>query len=242
MISVEDVSKGFGATAALRQVSLTVAPGRLVALQGASGSGKTTLLRIIAGLEQPDEGDVRLDGHSALHLPPGRRGIGFVFQNYALFEHMSVFENVAFGLRVRRPRPGRVELGSRVDDLLGRLGLSGLGPRRPWQLSGGQRQRVALARALAVRPRLLLLDEPFNALDEQMRHELWGWLKQVQADLELTILLVTHDRAEADALADQTVSMKAGRIVGYTPSFQRAPDWLGSDPSRLPGWPQGVTG
>jgi sulfate transport system ATP-binding protein len=214
VIRIEGIVKGFGATVALRGITLDVARGRLVALQGLSGSGKTTLLRIIAGLEQPDAGTLELDGRPALDLPPGRRGIGFVFQNYALFEHLSVFENVAFGLRVRRVPSA--PLRAAVEELLTRLGLPGLGPRRPSQLSGGQRQRVALARALAVRPPILLLDEPFNALDEATRRDLWGWLKRLQSDLALTIVLVTHDRSEAEALADEAVFLESGRIVGQT--------------------------
>ncbi len=243
MIDVRGVSKGFGATSALRGVSLHVPRGRLVALQGVSGSGKTTLLRIIAGLEWPDEGTVELDGRMAGHLPPGKRDIGFVFQNYALFEHMSVFENVAFGLRVRRPCPPEPELRARVDALLTRLGLAGLGPRRPMQLSGGQRQRVALARSLAVRPSVLLLDEPFNALDETTRRELWGWLKLLQVDLALTIVLVTHDRSEADALADDTVYLEAGRIIGQSADAAGAQGWdFSGEPQAQAVWPQIVPG
>ena len=243
MIDVRGVSKGFGATSALGGVNLHVRRGRLVALQGVSGSGKTTLLRMIAGLERPDEGTIELDGRIVGNLPPGKRDIGFVFQNYALFEHMSVFENVAFGLRVRRPRPPERELAARVEALLTRLGLPGLGPRRPAQLSGGQRQRVALARALAVRPSVLLLDEPFNALDETTRRELWGWLKLLQVDLALTIVLVTHDRSEADALADDTVYLDCGRIVGQSSGSARTESWdFAGDAHAEAVWPQIVPG
>ena len=241
MIRAHGIVKGFGATAALRGVDLEVPEGQLLALQGVSGSGKTTLLRIIAGLEHPDEGTLHLAGRPALDLPPGRRDIGFMFQNYALFEHMSVFENVAFGLRVRRPRTAEPMLRATVEGLLERLGLAGLGPRRPSQLSGGQRQRVALARALAVTPRVLLLDEPFNALDETTKRELWGWLKRLQAEFGLTIVLVTHDRAEVEALAHRTVLMEAGRIVGEI-GDALPPPWLDTGEGRQAGRPETVTG
>ena len=213
-VIVENIVKRFNGTAALAGADLTVADGELVALLGPSGSGKTTLLRVIAGLEQPDEGSLRIDGHDALALPTRERGIGFVFQHYALFRAMSVFENIAFGLRVRprASRPSRQAISQRVEELLGLVQLEGLGGRYPSQLSGGQRQRVALARALAVEPRLLLLDEPFGALDAKVRVELRHWLRDLHDRLGITTLFVTHDQEEALELADRVAILNSGRI------------------------------
>ncbi len=213
MIKLSRVSKRFGPTTVLDQVDLEVAAGSFVALLGASGSGKTTLLRIVAGLEQPDAGDLAIGGRPALALPPGKRGIGFVFQSYALFGHMTVGANVAFGLRVRRPRLPGAEIRAEVQRLLAMVRLDGLEARLPTQLSGGQRQRVALARALAVRPRILLLDEPFGALDRQIREELRQGLKALHQELGVTTLFVTHDQEEARALADRVVILDRGRIA-----------------------------
>ena len=214
MIELRAVSKWFGAFRALDAVSLRVAPGKLVALLGPSGSGKTTLLRILAGLEAPDQGSVWLDGAEATHLPTRQRGIGFVFQHYALFRHMTVADNIGFGLTVRRGRdkPAKAEIARRVADLLDLVQLSGLAGRYPSQLSGGQRQRVALARALAVEPRFLLLDEPFGALDAQVRKELRRWLRRLHDELGLTGVFVTHDQEEALEVADEVVVMNQGRI------------------------------
>jgi len=214
MIEVRSISKNFGAFRALDAVSLMVAPGKLVALLGPSGSGKTTLLRIMAGLEAPDSGSVWLDGVEATQLAARDRGVGFVFQHYALFRHMTVAENVAFGLTVRRgpSRPPKAEIDRRVAELLDLVQLSGLAGRYPNQLSGGQRQRVALARALAVEPRLLLLDEPFGALDAQVRKELRRWLRRLHDELGLTGVFVTHDQEEALEVADEVVVMNQGRI------------------------------
>ena len=205
------LSKGFGATRALEGVSLDVAPGSFVALLGPSGSGKTTLLRVVAGLEGADAGELWIDGRPALGLAPGRRGVGMVFQGYALFGHMTVAENIGFGLRVRGR--GRAEIGAAVERLLAMVHLDGLGARLPSQLSGGQRQRVALARALAVEPRILLLDEPFGALDRQVREELRAGLKRLQQELGITTLFVTHDQEEALALADRVVILDRGRVA-----------------------------
>ncbi len=213
-IEVEGISKRFGGFEALRDVSLQVKHGELVALLGPSGSGKTTLLRIIAGLEFPDRGVVRFEGEDATERSARDRRVGFVFQHYALFRHMSVFENVAFGLRVRphRARPPAATIQSRVHELLRLVQLDGLAGRLPSELSGGQRQRVALARALAVEPRVLLLDEPFGALDSRVRKELRRWLRRLHDDLGLTSVFVTHDQDEALELADRVVVMSAGRI------------------------------
>jgi len=213
-IEVRNLTKGFGNFVALRDVSFRVASGELVALLGPSGSGKTTLLRIIAGLEAPDAGTVLFDGDDATRRSAKDRGVGFVFQHYALFRHMTVFENVAFGLRVRprAERPADAEIRRRVNELLGMVQLDYLGNRYPSQLSGGQRQRVALARALAVEPAGMLLDEPFGALDAKVRQELRRWLRRLHAEIHLTSVFVTHDQEEALELANRVVVMNEGRI------------------------------
>ena len=213
-IGLEGVSRRFGAFAALDGVSLDIPSGGLVALLGPSGSGKTTLLRVIAGLELPDEGTVRFGGHDVAGRQPRDREVGFVFQHYALFRHMTVFENVAFGLRVRprRLRRPEHEIRARVGELLELVQLAPLAERYPGQLSGGQRQRVALARALAVEPRVLLLDEPFGALDAKVRKELRRWLRRLHDDMGVTTVFVTHDQEEALELADRVVVMHRGRV------------------------------
>jgi sulfate transport system ATP-binding protein len=213
-IEARGISKQFGSYTALRDVNLEVKEGELVALLGPSGSGKTTLLRIVAGLEFADTGRVLFDGEDATERSARDRRVGFVFQHYALFRHMTVFENVAFGLRVqsRRTRPAASEITDRVHELLGLVQLDGLAARLPAQLSGGQRQRVALARALAVRPRVLLLDEPFGALDSRVRKELRRWLRNLHDELHITSVFVTHDQEEALELADRVVVMDHGRI------------------------------
>ena len=204
----------YGTTPAVSGVDLTIADGEFVALLGPSGSGKTTLLRAMAGLEIPEAGHLAFDGADALALPPNQRGVGFVFQHYALFKHMTVAGNIAFGLtiRPRSQRPGKAAIAAKVDELLELVQLPGLAKRYPQQLSGGQRQRVALARALAIEPRLLLLDEPFGALDTQVRTELRLWLKGLHRRLGVTSVFVTHDQEEAMELADRIVVMRAGRI------------------------------
>jgi sulfate transport system ATP-binding protein len=210
VITVNNVSKSFGDFKALDDVSLTVEDGSLTALLGPSGSGKSTLLRVIAGLEHPDTGDVIVAGETATHIPARKRDIGFVFQHYAAFKHLSVFENVAFGMRIRKaPKP---EVTARVNELLELVGLGGLGGRRPSQLSGGQRQRMALARALAVQPRVLLLDEPFGALDANVRADLRAWLRRLHDEIHVTTVLVTHDQEEAMEVSDRLVVLKDGRI------------------------------
>jgi sulfate transport system ATP-binding protein len=209
-LSVEHINKRFGRFIALDRVSLDIADGELVALLGPSGSGKTTLLRILAGLEEPDSGTVRHDGNDLSQQSARQRNVGLVFQHYALFRHLSVFENIAFALRVRR-RP-QAEIATKVGELLRLIQLTGLEHRRPSQLSGGQRQRVALARALAATPRLLLLDEPFGALDAQVRHELRAWLRRLHDEIGVTTVLVTHDQEEALEVADRVVVMNRGRI------------------------------
>jgi sulfate transport system ATP-binding protein len=213
-IEVRNLSKTFGTYAALHDVSLTVSAGELVALLGPSGSGKTTLLRVIAGLEAPDAGTVHFDGDDATERSANDRRVGFVFQHYALFRHMTVFENVAFGLRVRprRERPAEAEIRRKVNDLLTLVQLDYLGDRYPSQLSGGQRQRVALARALAVEPKVLLLDEPFGALDAKVRQELRRWLRRLHRRIQVTSVFVTHDQEEALELADRVVVMNEGKI------------------------------
>ena len=216
-IEVQNVSKTFGRFTALRDVSLRVEPGELVALLGPSGSGKTTLLRVIAGLETADEGSgvVRFHDEDMTRRNVGQRRVGFVFQHYALFRHMTVFENVAFGLRVRpwRQRPARAEIRKRVTDLLKLVQLEGMAQKYPHQMSGGQRQRVALARALAVEPKVLLLDEPFGALDAKVRRELRRWLRRLHDEMGITTVFVTHDQEEALELADRIAVMKDGKLV-----------------------------
>jgi sulfate transport system ATP-binding protein len=226
-LSIRQVTRRYGAFHALDEFSLDIAKGEFVALLGPSGSGKSTLLRILAGLDEPDCGAVLRDGEDLLALPAQHRGVGLVFQHYALFAHMTVSDNVAFGLRVRprARRPSRREIATRVDALLRRVQLEALARRYPAQLSGGQRQRVALARALAVEPSLLLLDEPFGALDAQVRVSLRAWLRDLQRSLGLTTLLVTHDQDEALELADRVVVMNQGRIeqVGTPEEIYRTP-------------------
>jgi sulfate/thiosulfate transport system ATP-binding protein len=207
---VQAVEKRFGSYTALAGVSLRVARGELVSLLGPSGCGKTTLLRVLAGLETVDAGTVLFDGVDVTHAPPAARLVGLVFQHYALFEHMSVFENVAFGLRVRGVPGARVR--ARVRELLERVRLEGFADRAPSQLSGGQRQRVALARALAAEPRILLLDEPFGALDAKVRQELRAWLRQLHDETQVTTVLVTHDREDAFEVADRVAVMNGGSI------------------------------
>jgi sulfate transport system ATP-binding protein len=215
-IEVSHISKTFGTFKALDDVSLTVPTGKLTALLGPSGSGKTTLLRIIAGLEQADAGDgsIRFHDQDVADRHVRDRHVGFVFQHYALFRHMTVFDNVAFGLRVRpwRSRPSRQAIQAKVHELLRLVQLEGLAGRYPSQLSGGQRQRVALARALAVEPKVLLLDEPFGALDAKVRKELRAWLRRLHDELHVTSVFVTHDQDEALEVADQVVVMSHGRI------------------------------
>jgi sulfate transport system ATP-binding protein len=209
-ILVSRATRRFGDFTALDDVSVEIPSGSLTALLGPSGSGKSTLLRVIAGLERPDAGTVEIDGRDATSLPPQRRGVGFVFQHYAAFKHMTVRENVAFGLKVaRRPRP---EIRARVDELLELVQLPGLADRYPAQLSGGQRQRMALARSLAVQPRVLLLDEPFGALDARVRKELRAWLRHLHDEVHVTTVFVTHDQEEAMEVADRIVVMNHGRI------------------------------
>ncbi len=210
-VEVKQISKRFGDFVALDNVSLHVPSGELVALLGPSGSGKTTLLRIIAGLEQPDSGTIWLDGQEVHHKQIGERNVGFVFQHYALFKNMTVFENVAFGLRVRKTL-GEAEIAERAMGLLRLVHLSQLADRYPVQLSGGQRQRVALARALAVEPQVLLLDEPFGALDAKVRQELRRWMRRLHDEIHVTSLFVTHDQDEALEVADTVVVMNRGRI------------------------------
>ncbi|MDN5843435.1 MAG: sulfate ABC transporter ATP-binding protein, partial [Alcaligenaceae bacterium] len=213
-IEVRNIHKQFGAFTALDDVSLAFPDGQLTALLGPSGCGKTTLLRIIAGLESPDRGQVLLDGEDASHTHVRKRQVGFVFQHYALFKHMSVFENVAFGLRVR-PRRSRLPesaIREKVMDLLKLVQLDWLADRRPGALSGGQRQRIALARALAVEPNVLLLDEPFGALDAKVRKELRRWLRRLHDDLHVTSIFVTHDQEEALEVSDEIVIMNKGAV------------------------------
>lgn len=227
-IEIEYLAKEFGTERALHPVSLTIPSGALIALLGPSGSGKTTLLRILAGLEFPTSGRVRFDGTDATGLSVQERRAGFVFQHYALFRHMTVFENVAYGLRARarKKRPSKVEIRRRVDQLLELIQLPDIGPRYPNQLSGGQRQRVALARALAIEPQVLLLDEPFGALDAKVRKELRQGLREIHDRTGLTTVFVTHDQEEAMELADLVVVMSMGRIeqVG-------TPDEIRSNPA-----------
>jgi sulfate transport system ATP-binding protein len=210
-IEVRNINKRFGDFVALDDVSLEIPSGGLVALLGPSGGGKTTLLRVIAGLEQPDTGEVTINGEDATQLSPQRRNVGFVFQHYAAFKHMNVFRNVAFGLEIRK-RP-KDEIEKRVNELLELVHLEGFAHRRPAQLSGGQRQRMALARALAVEPTVLLLDEPFGALDAQVRKELRAWLRRLHDEIHVTTVFVTHDQEEAMEVADRIVVIAGGKIV-----------------------------
>ncbi len=210
MISARNVTKRFGEFVALDDVSVDVPSGALMALLGPSGSGKSTLLRVIAGLEKPDAGEVFISGREATQLRPQQRGVGFVFQHYAPFKHMTVADNVAFGLTVRR-RP-KEEIRRRVHELLELVQLEGLGKRYPAQLSGGQRQRMALARALAVEPEVLLLDEPFGALDARVRQELRDWLRRLHDEVHVTTVFVTHDQEEAMQIADHIVLVNHGRV------------------------------
>ena len=210
MIEARGIVKRFGGFTALDDVSVDVPTGSLTALLGPSGSGKSTLLRVIAGLETPEAGSVSLDGDDVTRRAPQARGVGFVFQHYAAFKHMTVWDNVAFGLKIRH-RP-RTEISRRVDELLELVQLVGLARRYPAQLSGGQRQRMGLARALAVDPKVLLLDEPFGALDARVRKELRRWLRRLHDETRTTTVIVTHDQEEAMEVADRVVVMNAGRI------------------------------
>jgi sulfate transport system ATP-binding protein len=214
-LDIRGVSKAFGRFPALTDVSLQARDKEFLALLGPSGSGKTTLLRVLAGLETPDGGEVRFEDEDFLALPVRKRRVGMVFQHYALFRHMTVAQNIAFGLSVRprRERPGKSEIADRVDNLLKLVQLEGLGTRFPSQLSGGQRQRVALARALAIQPKLLLLDEPFGALDAQVRRDLRRWLRELHDQAGVTTVFVTHDQEEALDLADRVAILKDGRLV-----------------------------
>ena len=209
-ITVRNLRKSYGDFRALDDVSVEVPDGSLTALLGPSGSGKSTLLRAIAGLDQPDSGEIVIDGQVATSLPPQRRNVGFVFQHYAAFKHMTVRDNVGFGLRIRKTP--KAEIRRRVDELLHLVQLDGFAERYPAQLSGGQRQRMALARALAVEPRVLLLDEPFGALDARVREELRDWLRRLHEDVHVTTVLVTHDQEEAMEVASRIVVMNRGRI------------------------------
>ena len=227
-IQLTNIGKAFGGFRALNDVSLEAKSGEFLALLGPSGSGKTTLLRIIAGLEFADQGHVAFDGEDVTDRAVTDRGVGFVFQQYALFRHMTIADNIAFGLNVRkrRDRPAKAEIARRVEELLDLVQLSNLGKRYPAQLSGGQRQRVALARALAVEPRILLLDEPFGALDAKVRKDLRRWLRELHDRMGLTSIFVTHDQEEALELADRVVVMDHGKIEQVA-----APDTIYNDPA-----------
>lgn len=224
---IDSVAKRYGRYPALNGVSFTAPAGAFVALLGPSGSGKTTLLRILGGLEFADVGQVRFDGEDWLAIPARQRRAGFVFQQYALFRHMTVAKNIAFGLdvRPRRLRPPRAEIARRVEELLHLVQLEGLGKRYPSQLSGGQRQRVALARALAIEPRMLLLDEPFGALDAKVRKELRGWLRALHDKTGITTIFVTHDQEEALELGDLVAVMNMGKVeqIGTPKDVRTAP-------------------
>lgn len=243
-LEISGISKSYGRFPALKDVSLQARDKEFLALLGPSGSGKTTLLRVLAGLEQPDAGEVRFDGEDFLALPVRRRRVGMVFQHYALFRHMTVAQNIAFGLTVRprAERPGKDEVAARVADLLSLVQLEGLEKRFPSQLSGGQRQRVALARALAIEPRMLLLDEPFGALDAQVRRELRRWLREVHDRAGVTTVFVTHDQEEALDLADRVAILKDGELIQLgapnevyeNPATPFVYDFLGAA-CRLPG-------
>jgi len=223
-IRVEHIAKSYSSYPALDDVSLEIEDGEFVALLGPSGSGKTTLLRVIAGLEDPEAGRVWFGDRDVTDASAASRGIGFVFQHYALFGHMTVAQNIAFGLTVmqRASRPSKVQIRARVEELLELVQLPGLGARFPSELSGGQRQRVALARALARKPKILLLDEPFGALDAKVRRELRGALRSIHDDLGLTSIFVTHDHEEAFTLADRVALLNAGRIEQFADPNQMA--------------------
>jgi len=256
-IEVRNLRKTFGNFEAVKGVSFRIESGRLVGLLGPSGSGKTTILRMLAGLETPDSGDVLFDGRRVNDVPPRERGIGFVFQNYALFRHMSVFDNIAFGLTVKKKNKAYIR--ERVHELIKLTGLEGLEKRLPHQLSGGQRQRVAFARALAPEPDLLLLDEPFAAIDAKVRKELRSWLKAMIAKVGITTIFVTHDQEEAVELADELLILHQGKLEQqgspleiyqlpaspFVAGFVGESVWL-EEPSRLGGFaelvPEGVAG
>lgn len=227
-IELRNITKNFGAYKALNDVSVEVQDGELLALLGPSGCGKTTLLRVIAGLERPDSGSVHLDGRDSTHESAKEKQVGFVFQHYALFPHMSVFDNVAFGMQVqaRAIRPSKPEMRDRVHELLTMVQMEWSSARLPSQLSGGQRQRIALARALAVKPRVLLLDEPFSALDAKVRLELRRWLRKLHDELHVTSVFVTHDQEEALELADRVVIINQGKV-----EQQGTPDQVYDNPA-----------
>jgi sulfate transport system ATP-binding protein len=227
-IAVRNVTKTFAQFRALDDVSVDIPTGSLTALLGPSGSGKSTLLRVIAGLDTADSGTVQIEGRDATNLPPQRREVGFVFQHYAPFKHMTVYDNVAFGPRVRKL--GKAETKAKVDQLLELVHLEKFQTRYPAQLSGGQRQRMALARALAVEPRVLLLDEPFGALDAQVRKELRAWLRRLHDEMHVTTVIVTHDQEEAMEVADEIVVLQDGRVQQVGPPNEvyehPANDWV----------------
>jgi sulfate transport system ATP-binding protein len=248
-IVAQHLCKTFGRFTALDDVSLQFATGKLIALLGPSGSGKTTLLRLLAGLEVPDphpQVAIQFGTRDVTHVSPGERGVGFVFQHYALFRHMTVAKNIAFGLSVRptRTRPSKTEIQKRVERLLGMVQLDAFGARYPHQLSGGQRQRIALARALAIEPQVLLLDEPFGALDAKVRKELRRWLRRFHDEMQITTVFVTHDQDEALELADEVVVLHEGRIeqIGTPREIYDQPasafvcEFLGNV-NRLDDWP-----
>ncbi|MDR1764695.1 MAG: sulfate ABC transporter ATP-binding protein [Lachnospiraceae bacterium] len=223
-IQLQDIHKAYGIFPALKGVSLSIGKGKLVGLLGPSGSGKTTILRSIAGLEQPERGDIFIDGVRVNDLPASKRGIGFVFQNYALFRYMTVFDNIAFGLRVQKTPKG--EIRDRVEELLSLIGMEGYGDRFPNQLSGGQKQRVAFARAMAPNPRVLLLDEPFAAIDAKVRKELRSWLRETIRKVGITSIFVTHDQDEAIEVADEIIITNGGKVeqVGSPAEIYRNPE------------------
>ncbi|MBN2717886.1 MAG: sulfate ABC transporter ATP-binding protein [Deltaproteobacteria bacterium] len=237
-ISVSHISKAFGDFPALNNVSVNIASNALVALLGPSGSGKTTLLRVIAGLEMPERGSVIFGDEDVTELAVQKRNIGFVFQNYALFPHMSVAANIGFGLRVRNEKKSVIL--ERVEELLSRMQLDGLGHRMPAELSGGQQQRVALARALAMRPRVLLLDEPFGSLDAKVRKDLRQWLRTLHSEIHVTTVFVTHDQEEAFEVADSVVILNDGQIeqhgsvpdILHHPSNEFVRDFVGRQSAR----------
>jgi ABC-type Fe3+/spermidine/putrescine transport system ATPase subunit len=210
LLSIRGIAKRFGQAPVLRDVSLEIAAGEFLTVLGESGSGKTTLLRLLAGFERPDGGEIRMDGERIDHLPPNKRGVNTVFQHYALFPHLSVFENVAYGLRARKTP--KEEIGPRVGNALAQVKMTDFAARRPTQLSGGQQQRVALARALVNRPKLLLLDEPLSALDARLRREMQVELKSLQREVGIAFLFVTHDQDEAMALSDRIALLRAGEL------------------------------